>query len=102
MMKGSELTKEEQETIIIYNNADPEAIVSTYDQKLIRKLDDLSEKSGSAVPIKRGEMFAEYTCPKKWVRIQMPNLYTEEDMHKRSERMRKLRQSQIEEMGDTK
>lgn len=92
MMEGSKLTKEEQETIIIYNNADSNAIISTYDKKLIdainAKMGDFNEEITS---LKSGEGFAEYTCPKKWVKVRMPNKLSRENRAERSERMKSIR-----------
>ena len=76
-MSGDEykLTKEEQETIIIYNNAEDEAVVSTYDKALINAIDSkLGDFSSVITVVKRGEGFAEYTCPKKWVKVKFPRL----------------------------
>lgn len=86
MMKGSELTKEEQETIIIYNNAEPNAIISTYDKKLIDAINaKISEFSSVITEVKNGEGFAEYTCPKRWVKVRFPRQLSSE----RQEQLRK-------------
>lgn len=69
-----ELTKIEQETIILYNEEEPTANVYTHDPKLTEKLARLSD----AYPeqIKPGgtahEGAVSYTVPKKLVSIRAP------------------------------
>lgn len=87
-MKGSKLTKEEQETIIIYNNADSDAIISTYDKKLIDAINARKDVLSSEITeLKNGEGFAEYTCPKKWVKVKFPHKLSSERQEELRNRM---------------
>jgi len=84
--KKYERSKLEQETIIIYNNAEPDAVISTYDQKLINALRSKFGSFSSVITeLKNGEGFAEYTCPKEWVKIRFPRKLSSE----RREQLRK-------------
>lgn len=86
------LTKYEQETIINYNNEEKTASIFTYDKSLIRKLDKrLAEMSGMKL-IRRGEDFAEYSLPKKWIKVAFPRQYSDEQRAEMAERMKAARE----------
>lgn len=82
---GSTPTREERETIIIYNEVPNEpATVFTYNPALIRKLDALTEERAEEVQCTRAEsingvQLREYTLPKKWVKINPSRILTEEE-----------------------
>lgn len=65
------IPKEERETIITYNEAEPVASVYTMNGVLIRKLEGLVEsRPGEARRVKTYPDGAqEYEVPKKWVRV---------------------------------
>lgn len=65
------IPKEERETIITYNEAEPVANVYTMNGALIRKLEGLVEsRPGEARRVKTYPDGAqEYEVPKKWVRV---------------------------------
>lgn len=75
------LSRYEQETIILYNEADATAEVYTYDNRMLSKLSRLSEKYPKQV-IKRAEHT--YTVPKRCVMVREP--YSEERRNAASER----------------
>lgn len=79
------LSSIERETIINYNQEEKEANVFTYNPTLIRRLDELCEKSKEISLIRKGDGFAEYNFPKKWVKIKMPRQLTEEQHQKRAQ-----------------
>lgn len=85
------LTKYEQETIINYNNEEKTASVFTYDKSLIRKLDKRLVESSDIKLIRRGEDFAEYSLPKKWIKVSFPRQYSDEQRAEMAERMRAAR-----------
>ena len=85
------LTKYEQETIINYNNEEKTASVFTYDKSLIRKLDKRLAESSDIKLIRRGEDFAEYSLPKKWIKVSFPRQYSDEQRAEMAERMRAAR-----------
>ena len=71
------LTKYEQETIINYNNEEKTASIFTYDKSLIRKLDKRLAEMSDMELIRRGEDFAEYSLPKKWIKVAFPRQYSD-------------------------
>lgn len=91
-------SREEQETIILYNEADKTASVSTENVALIRKLEKLCEqRQGECIKHERQNGVDEYIVPKKWIKVNPPRQMSAEAKAKAAERMSKLRnQSQHE------
>lgn len=83
------LTKQEQETIILYNEAESEATCYTHNKSLMRKLDEIRSKSSSLQLISEDEHSRTYTFPKRWVKVQMPRVLTEEQRQKLSDRAKR-------------
>lgn len=75
------LTKVEQETIILYNEAESTAEVFTYDKKLLNKLERLAEKYPKQIT-RTGDQ--QYLVPKGCVLIREP--YSEERRKAASDR----------------
>lgn len=75
------LSRIEQETIILYNEAESTAEVFTYDQKLLTKLERLTEKYPEQVT-RTGER--QFIVPKACVLVREP--YSEERRKAASER----------------
>ena len=67
-----ELTKYEQETIIIYNEGEDTASVYTYDKKLRKKLEKLSMKYPDKIVLERicPQGAVEFTVPRRCVSIR--------------------------------
>ena len=86
------LTKYEQETIINYNNEEKTAFIFTYDKSLIRKLDKRLAEMSDMKLIRRGEDFAEYSLPKKWIKVAFPRQYSDEQRAEMAERMKAARE----------
>lgn len=86
------LTKYEQETIINYNNEEKTASIFTYDKSLIRKLDKRLAEMSDMKLIRRGEDFAEYSLPKKWIKVAFPRQYSDEQRAEMAERMKTARE----------
>lgn len=82
------LSKYERETIVNFNEGDEFASVYTHNKKLLRKLSEYAENSPDCRLKKVGEGFAEYSIPKRWVKVRMPRLRTEEQRREQSERAR--------------
>ena len=80
------LSKYEEETVVLYNEAEPTASVYTHDPKLIDKLKRLSEKYPDKVIFEKASSSGgvTYTVPKKCVLIKEP--YSEERRKAASER----------------
>ncbi|MBR3554241.1 MAG: hypothetical protein IKN72_12770 [Clostridia bacterium] len=76
------LSKEEQETIIIFNEAEPSAVVETCNKKLRHKLMDYHAKSTSVIEQRSDDISARYVIPKSWVKVQMPRQLSEEQRQK--------------------
>lgn len=66
------LTAQEKETIIIFNQADAEAIVTTYNKSLIRKLRVYASEYEEITCVSDNGEYAEYTVPKKLVSVRKP------------------------------
>ena len=75
------LSRIEQETIVLYNEAETTAEVFTYDQKLLTKLERLSEKYPGQIT-RTGDR--QFVVPKACVLIREP--YSEERRKAASER----------------
>ena len=75
------LTAIEQETIILYNQAEATAEVETYDARLLEKLNRLAEKYPDQIQ-KTGER--RFTVPKRCVSVREP--YSAERRKAASER----------------
>ena len=72
-------TLEEQETIILWDRANPEAIIYTFEPSLKRKLAELEKNSPDKV-IKINEEYGsvKYSIPKSLVSVRKPRTISEE------------------------
>ena len=91
------LTKYEQETIINYNNEEKTASIFTYDKSLIRKLDKRLSEYPDIKVVRRGDDWAEYSLPKKWVKVGFPRQLSDEQRAEMGNRMRAARGSANED-----
>lgn len=76
------LTLYEQETIILFNEAEKTTSVYTHNRALIRKLEKLAEDRPDDCRLKRRDpenRAAEYIVPKKWIKINAPRQLSEEE-----------------------
>ena len=72
-------TLEEQETTIIWDRANPEAIVYTYEPSLKRKLSELENIIPDKVKkIKEEDGSVEYCIPKELVTVRKPRILSDE------------------------
>ena len=102
-MAEYKITKPEMETVITFNEYDENAIVFTYNKRLISRLNKLIEDGETSVKMNRinseyDDKSMTYEVPKKWIKVNPPrkvNL-TEEQRAARSERMRKARERSID------
>lgn len=85
---ATKLSLVEQETIIGYDNDDDTATVSTYDRKLIRKLNAYCERSDEITSKRLNDECMSYTFPKKWVTVRMPRQMSDEQRAELAERAR--------------
>lgn len=90
------LTRAEMETIIIWNEEDEQAEVSTWSPTLIRKLDGLCQKSASVIGEKHPNGCPTYVLPKKYIRFILPRQLSEETKEKMKLRMSDMVRKQRE------
>lgn len=72
------LTRFEQETVILYNNAEPFATIDTCDPVLINRLDTLAEKSSAITRENKTEYGARYQIPKRYLSVKLPRQLSDE------------------------
>ncbi len=85
------LTREEMETIIVFNEKDTTASVFTYRPSIKRQLDSLcADRPDDVRKVKENtEGGVEYEVPKKWVKIRPSRILTEEQKLEVSERFKR-------------
>ena len=90
-----QLTNQERETIICFNEADKTATVFTYNGRMLRDLDKLAaERPDDCQHVKdNGTGGHTYTVPKKWVKVRASRILTDDQKAAYAERMRKLHKS---------
>lgn len=73
------LSNQERETIILFNEAEPDAQVYTCNGRIRRRLEELAEKGIEGVSfIKTDDYSVTYTVPKKLVKISAPRQVSKE------------------------
>lgn len=84
------ISKIEQETVILFNEAEPTASVYTYNGALKRKLSGLCstrpEEARQTKDDGRGGLTFE--VPKRWIKVNASRILTEEQKEERAERAR--------------
>ena len=90
------LSKREQETVITFNEAEPNATVYTYNGKLKRRLAVAFHDRPEEITLEHQDMTGavQYSVPKKWVKVNPGRILTAEQMEELKERGRKLKLSQ--------
>lgn len=91
------LSKYEQETVINYNNEEKLASIFTYDKTLMRKIDNKLSEYPDIKVVRRGESWAEYSLPKKWIKVGFPRQLSDEQRAEMANRMRAARESANED-----
>lgn len=88
------LTGLEQETIILFNEAEKTASVETYNGRLKKKLDKLAAERPEDVTAADGnDGSRKYVVPKKWVTVKSPRIMSDEARARNAERLAKWRDS---------
>ena len=84
------LSRIEQETIILFNEAEPTASVYTYNGALKRKLFGLCETRSAEVKQTKddGQGGITFEVPKRWVKVNAGQLLTDEQRKTRAEAAR--------------
>ncbi|MCC8075641.1 MAG: hypothetical protein LIO95_06860 [Clostridiales bacterium] len=85
------LSKQEQETIITYNEAEATANVYTHNRALRRRLEALANERPENCRLSRTfpSGAVEYTVPKQWVKLTPPRQMSAEQREAMRERGRK-------------
>ena len=86
------LTLQEQETVILFNEAEKTAGVYTHNRPFLRKLEKLAQDRPDECRLKRNDRAsraAEYIVPKRWIKINAPRQISEEE----KARLRKVSES---------
>lgn len=82
------LKKCEMETIIRFDEDSKEAVVSTYNKRLLNKLRNMTSQTKGIIEVKCTNDYGEYKIPKKLVQIKKPRIISES---KRSELQQRAR-----------
>lgn len=90
-------TREEQETIINYNQSGDTASVYTFNPTLIKQLDRLAKEYDTVIKESETESSRTYIIPKKWVKIRPPRKMSDENKQKAAERLKKAREVKANE-----
>lgn len=85
------MTRYEQETVINFNAAEPEATITTRDKSVMRKLDKLTQQYPDIYKVvSETDMDKTYSLPKSCVSYRKPRRLTDEQREQARERMRKI------------
>lgn len=86
------LPKIEQETIILFNEAEPTASIYTYNGALKRKLTGLCHTRPTEARLTKddGRGGLTFEVPKRWIKVNASRLLTEEQKKERAERAKAI------------
>ena len=92
------LTNFDKETIICFNEAEPQARVCTYNGRMIRDLAKLAEDRPVDVKFisENGSGGYTYAVPKKWVKIRASRILSEEARAAATEKLRRANAKRTE------
>ena len=79
------LSRLEQETIIIFNEAEPTAAIQTYNGRLQRRLEQLHAERPDTVS---RDYNGDYIIPKGWIKINPKRILSDEERQRLAERLR--------------
>lgn len=83
------LSKAEQETIILFDEAEPTATIETCNRKLRNQLDRYCLENNECSLLRSNDVSAKYVCPKSWVKVRRPRQLTEKQKQELAERARR-------------
>lgn len=88
----TELTKEEKETYISTTEADKTATIYSNSRNWILRMKKLAEMYPDKVTFVREDKYgAEFTFPKKWMKVSPPRIISEEQRAAAADRLKKYR-----------
>ena len=67
------LTKVERETVVVFNEAEPNAELYTCSQAMMRRMDELVRNYDGFLEAKRDEVSKTYIFPKKYFKVRKPS-----------------------------
>lgn len=79
-------TNQELETIFNYNQAESTADIYTCDKALMRKLDSFCTVNPECKLLEQDDCSKTYIIPKKWIKIKLPRILSDEEKVKMAER----------------
>lgn len=82
------LSKAEQETIILFDEAEPTATIETCNRKLRNQLDQYCLENNECSLLRSDDISAKYVCPKSWVRVRRPRQLSEKQKRELAARAR--------------
>ena len=85
------LSRIEQETIFVFNEAESTATVQVYNAKLRRRLEQLERDRPDDV---KHDYNGDFIIPKGWIRINPGIILSDEERARKSESMKRIRQAQ--------
>jgi len=85
------LSRIEQETILVFNEAESTATVQVYNAKLHRRLEQLELERPDDV---KHDYNGDFIIPKSWIRINPGIILSDEERAKKRENMKRIRQAQ--------
>ena len=76
------LSRIEQETIILFNEGEPTATVETFNRRLRKQLDQYCAENVECTLVYTNDECAKYVCPKSWVKVRKPRQLSSEQREK--------------------
>lgn len=67
------LTKLERETVVVFNEAEPDAELYTCSQPMMRKMDKLVAEDSRFSVVKQDEVSKTYKFPKRYFKVRKPS-----------------------------
>lgn len=88
------MKRQEQETVILFNEEEKEASVYTHNKSLINKLLGLCKKYPEEYKLKTEDEHSKtFKIPKRYITIRQPRTLTQEQKEKLQENVKKARES---------
>lgn len=69
------LTRAERETVVVFNEAEPNAELYTTSAPVMRRMDKLVAEYASFREVKRDEVSRTYIFPKKYFKVRKPSAF---------------------------
>lgn len=81
----------EQETYFNFNEAEPDAVIATYNASLSRKLLGAMDEHPEIKLVKQNDDgYFEFVVPKKWCKVSIPRVLSDEEKQALREKMLKV------------